>query len=130
MQVLLPFPAQLPERPGELAHRLTRNWGYNCDETIDLFNIKVFELYGSQHVAHVRPCNPRLSWILDSPLWIPNSLSVELESRFQSFAGFQISLAEFRFQRPRFRIPQAKPSGISDFTARFACIPESGHGSG
>ena len=37
--------------------------------------------------------NPRQSWILDSTPWIPDSLLVDLDSGFQSLAGFRIPQA-------------------------------------
>ena len=37
-----------------------------------------------------------------------HSLSVELDSGFQSLMGFRIAWAVFRFRSPGFRIPQAK----------------------
>ena len=58
--------------------------------------------------------------------WIPDSNLVlwNLDSGFQSLAGFRIPCIVSRFQSPGFRIPQANFSGIQDPTSKN--LPDSG----
>ena len=58
--------------------------------------------------------------------WIPDSNLVlwNLDSGFQSLAGFRIPCIVSRFQSPGFRIPQANFSAIQDPTSKN--LPDSG----
>ena len=74
----------------------------------------------SQRKEVFRPMegNPSQCWILDFRHWTPNSLSENLDSRFQSFVRFRIHRTIFWIPWTAFRIPKPRISysiSMADF---------------